>query len=140
MKVSILLLFIITIGSLGSFCNKKKSGFYCNTDHSYYWCYGHPQPSEMMCPAGTSCKCGYSSFNPCGFHQQDIQDCNGSFQDNLPSEKPSPPPSNDNDNNQNNNDQNNNDNNNNQSTDIDKPQDDDNQQEESFEETNFCEE
>ena len=74
----------------GAFCNKKKSGFYCNSDHTYLWCYGNPQPSTMTCAPGTSCRCGYSSFNPCGFHSQVLEDCEGSFQDNI-TPSPSPP-------------------------------------------------
>ena len=76
----------------GAFCNKKKSGFYCDSDHTYLWCYGNPQPSTMTCAPGTSCQCGYSSFNPCGFHSQVLEDCEGSFQDNITPPTPSPSP------------------------------------------------
>ena len=142
--MQILFLMMITICSSTSFCNHKKSGFYCNSDHSYLWCYGHPYPTEMMCPIGTSCRCGYSPNNPCGFHQQVLQECYGSFEENIPSKPPNEPPSEplppdtpvsppENDNN-NNNDSNNDNNNNND----DNQQSDEIETSESFEEIDYC--
>ena len=139
--LTLIIISLITKETVGSFCNHKKSGFYCNSDHTYNWCYGNPYPTEMMCPAGTSCRCGYSTFNPCGFHQQVLQDCYGSFQDNLPS-----PPSNDNNNNDNDNsnqeppedNNSNNDNNQNDNNNSNDNNDNEIEESESFEEINYC--
>ncbi|EMD47035.1 chitinase Jessie 2, putative [Entamoeba histolytica HM-3:IMSS] len=62
---------------LSGFCKGKKNGFYC-TDHiKFIWCYETDSGSALSCASGTDCKCGYSSFNPCGYSFQTMTDCTG---------------------------------------------------------------
>lgn len=44
--------------------------------YQFFRCYGQNEPTDMQCPQGTFCGCGYSAHSPC-MTLQEPEECEG---------------------------------------------------------------
>lgn len=69
------------------------SGYYCLSQNSFAWCFGQETPAIYDCNSPLSCRCGFSSNNPCAWAASSIDYCYGKAGDYLNENgSVSPPP------------------------------------------------
>jgi hypothetical protein len=47
--------------------SEYASGYYCLSSSQLAWCYGVETPAIYACNSPLTCKCGYSTENPCAW-------------------------------------------------------------------------
>nr|ABC59326.1 Jessie 1b [Entamoeba invadens] len=75
---SFLLLLVVSAFSQTYECYNLTYGFYCYDKSIFMHCRGENAKAVWLkCRGGTVCKCGRTTYNPCVFDYNDVDDCEG---------------------------------------------------------------